>query len=68
MASIPTTVTAITEMVSGRMVAVLIKPIARQPTLHVIRMLVKQLANFAIHFDTTTWGGLDGYLPFVLNQ
>ena len=50
------------------MVAVLIKPIARQPTLHVIRMLVKQLPNFAIHFDTTTWGGLDGYLPFVLNQ
>ena len=41
MASITTTVTVITEMVRGRMVAVPIEPIVCHPTLPAVRMLVE---------------------------
>ena len=39
-----------------------------QPTLPSVRTLVEQLAAFASHFDTTTWGGRHGYLPLVPDQ
>ena len=68
MASIMTTMTAITEMVRGCMVAVLIDPIVGQPTLSAVRTLIEQLAAFASHFNTTTWGGRHSYLPLVLDQ
>ena len=68
MASITTTVTAITKMVRGHVVAVPINPIVVQPTLCTVHTLVEQLTAFASHFNTTTWGGRHGYLPLVLNQ
>ena len=54
MASITTTVTAITEMVRGRIVSIPIKPIVGQPTLPDVRTLNEQLVSFASHFNTTT--------------
>ena len=68
MASITTTVTAITKMVRSRMVAFPIERIFGQPNLPTVRTLIEQLANFLSHFNTTTWGGRHGYLPLVINQ
>ena len=68
MASITTTVTAITEMVHGRMVAVPIESIVSQQTLPAVRTLIEKLSAFASQFNTTTWGGRHSYLPLVLNQ
>ena len=68
MASITTTVNAINEMVRSRMVAVLIELIFGKTTLPAVHTLVEQLANFASHLNTTTWGGRHGYLPLVLDN
>ena len=68
MASITTTVTAITDKVRARVVAVLIEPIVGQPTLTAFRTLVEQLSAFVSHFNTMTRGGHHGYLLLVLNQ
>ena len=62
------TVTAITEMVKGRMEAVPIDAIVRQPTLHSMRHLVEQIKIFASHVATTKWGGKHGFLPLVLSK
>ena len=53
MAEFTVTVTAIAEMVRGRMEAFLIDAIVRQPTLNSVQHLVDYLASFAIHFTTT---------------
>ena len=63
-----TTVTAITKMARGRMEAVPLDAIVRQPTLHSVRHLVEQLATFASHFATIKWGGKHGFLPLVLSK
>ena len=68
MASIKNTVTAINKMVRSRMVAVPIEPIVGQQTLPAVRTLIEQLAAFARHFNTTTWGGRHSYLLLVLDQ
>ena len=68
MASITTTVTAITKMLRGRMEAFPIDVISGQPTLHSVRYFVNQLVTFAIHFVTTKWGGKHGLLPLVLGE
>ena len=57
MAAITTTVTAITEMVRGRTEDAPIEAIVRQPTLHSVGHLVKQLVTLASHLATTKWGG-----------
>ena len=67
MASITTTVTAITEMVRGRMASVPLDAIVRQPTLPAVQKLVEQLSAFASHFHTTAWGGRHGHLALVLD-
>ena len=68
MASITTTVPAITKMVCGQMEAIPIKPIVSQPTLPAIRTLIDYLTTFVIHFTTIIWGGLHGFLPIFLTQ
>ena len=68
MASITTTVTAITKMVRGCMVAIPIEPIVGKPTIPAVPTLVDQIAAFASQFNTTTWGGRHGYLPLFLDQ
>ena len=67
MASITTTVTAITEMVRGRIAAVLLDAIVGQPTLPAMQKLVEQVFAFASHFHTTVWGGDHGHLAPVLD-
>ena len=62
---ITSTVTAITEMVRGRMEAVPLNAIVGQSTLNSVRHLVGQIAAFTRHFDTTEWGGNHGPLPLV---
>ena len=68
MASITTTVTAITEMVRSRMAAVPIDAIVRQLTFPAVQKLVEQLSAFSLHFHTTTWGGRHGSLSLVLSK
>ena len=53
MAAITANMTSITEMVRGRMEAVLLDAIVRQPTINSFRHRSEQLANFAGHFATT---------------
>ena len=67
MASITTTITAITKMVRGRMAAVLLNAIVGQPTLPAVQKLVEQLSAFSSHFHTTAWGGRRRHLAFVLD-
>ena len=67
MASITTTVTAITEMVRGRMTAVPLDAIVGQPTLPAVRKLVEKRSAFALHFHTTAWGERHGHLALVLD-
>ena len=67
MASITTTVTAITKTARGRMAAVPLNAIVGQPTLPAVRKLVEQLSAFALHFHTTAWGGRHGHLVLVLD-
>ena len=68
MAEIMTIVTAITEMVRGRMEAIPLDTIVGKPTLQSVRHLVEQLATFASHFATTKWGGKHRFLPLVLSE
>ena len=68
MVDITETVTTINKMVRGRMEAVPINEIVGQPTINSVRHLVKQLADFSIHFATTIWGGKQGFLPLVLTE
>ena len=67
MASITTTLTAITKMVRGRMAAVPLDAIVGQPTLPAVQTLVEQLSAFASHFHTKAWGGHHGHLALVLD-
>ena len=66
MASLTTTVTAITDMVRGRIAAVPLDAIVGQPTLPAFRKLVEQLCAFASHFHTSAWGGRHGHLALAL--
>ena len=68
MASITKNVTAITNMVRGRMEAVPLDAIFGQPNLHSVQHLVEQLATFESHFATTKWGGKHGFLPLILGE
>ena len=68
MVSITTTVTTITKMVRSHMVAVPIELIVGQPTLPAVRTVVKQIAAFVEHFNTTRWASCYGYLPLFLNH
>ena len=68
MAEITTTVTTITGIARGRVEAVSIDAIIRQPTLHSVRHLVEQLAKFASHFETTKWGWKHRFLLLVLSE
>ena len=68
MASLTTTVTAITDMVRGRMTAVPLNAIVGQPTLPAVRKLVEQLSTYSSHFHTNAWGGRHGHLALVLDQ
>ena len=65
---ITTAVTVITEMVKGRIEAVLLDAIVGQLTLHSVRHLVEQLATIASHFTTTKWIGKHRFLPLVLSE
>ena len=67
MASITTTVTAITEMVRGRMTAVPLNAIVGQPILPAVQKLVEQLSAYSSHFHTNAWGGRHGHLALVLD-
>ena len=67
MASITTTVTAITKMICGRMAAVLLDAIVRKPTLPSVQKLVEQLSAFSSHFHITAWGGRHDHLTLGLN-
>ena len=68
MAEMMTTVTAITDMVRGRMEAAPLDAILGQPTLHSVQHLFDQLATFARHFATTKWGGKHRFLLLVLSE
>ena len=68
MAVITAPVTAITEMVRGRMESVLLDAIVGQTNLNSVRHLVDQIAASASHFATTKWGGKHGFLPLVLTK
>ena len=68
MVSITATVTAITEMVRGRMEEVPLDAIVGQPTLNPVRYLVNQLMAFTIHLATTEWSGKHGFLPLLLTD
>ena len=68
MTEITAAVTAITKMVNGIMEAVPLDAIMGQPNLNSVRHLINQLADFAIHLDTTKWGGKHGLLPLVLTK
>ena len=68
MASLTTTVTAITDIVRGRITAVPLDPIIGQPTLPAVRKIVEQLATFTSHFSTSAWGGKHGHLALVLDE
>ena len=68
MSSLTTTVTAITDIVRGRITAVPLDPIVGQPTLPAVRKLVEQLATFTSHFSTSAWGGKHGHLALVLDE
>ena len=61
-------VTAITEMVQGRLEAVPFDPLIGQPTWHSVRHLINQLAGFISHFSSSHWGGGHGYLSLVLSD
>ena len=67
MASITTTVTAITEMVRGRMTAVPLDAIVGQLTLPAVRKPVEQFSAYSSQFHTNTWGGKHGHLALVLD-
>ena len=67
MASITTTVTAITKMVRRHMTAVPLNAIVGQPTLPAVQKLIKQLSACASHFHTNAWGGRHGHLALVLD-
>ena len=68
MATITTTMNAITEMLRGHMGAVLLDAIVRQSTFNSVKHLVEQFASFVRHFVTTKWGGKHVFILIVLRE
>ena len=68
MSDLTSTMTAITEMVRGRLEAVPFDPLIGQPTRHSVRHLIDQLAGFTSHFSSPHWGGRHGYLTLVISD
>ena len=68
MSTLTSTVTAITEMVRGKLEAVPFDPLIGQPTRHSVCHLIDQLAGFTSHFSSSHWGGHHGYLSLVLSN
>ena len=68
MSALTSTVTAITEMVRGKLEATPFDPIIGQSTRHSVRYLIDQLAGFTSHLSSSHWGGCHDYLTLVLSD
>ena len=68
MSASTTTLTAVTELVQVRLVAVPLDQLTGQPSQQLVFHLINQLADLSSHLSSSKWGGCHGFLPIFLTQ